>query len=369
MKIVPVVGSQVAAIDLGDEVLAFSGLKGRWDRIPRPKPAGEKLTIGVEDELVTLVSDGELLYTFSAATGRFSRPGDAKPISGEELLEKMFGQSSRRDPGQANLGLLSSSAPVDMMGGGETTRTPPVEIGKLEADYRQARSELFAGAEGSEPQLLAAARKAFDARQRLHLAQAAELEQRLLRIRNVIQSRESRREDWIQQWAKQAKQGDNEAASNSAKLGLGSGVRPAAKPNNKPNSAAIMDALAAFRTPSSPSEWSAIFKYVEVQQRALERDVESSPDESASEVLSALRRFSESLMSEFEATLVKADLRLRQARLQVEAAKSRLQQTTKLLERQLAPESELELANLAYERAVLDLQEAENTRAGLESAR
>ena len=72
-EIIPVVGSGVGAVRVGDSIAAFSGVKGCWDLIPLSKGSGAQPW--VDDDLVAIEDNGHL-YTFAAAKGRWTSPTD-----------------------------------------------------------------------------------------------------------------------------------------------------------------------------------------------------------------------------------------------------------------------------------------------------
>ena len=72
-SIVPVLGSDVAAVRIGDSIAAFSGVKGWWDVIPLSKGSSAQST--VSDDLVQIRDDSHF-YTFAAAKGRWTSQTD-----------------------------------------------------------------------------------------------------------------------------------------------------------------------------------------------------------------------------------------------------------------------------------------------------
>ena len=72
-RIIPVIGSVVAAVRFGDSIAAFSSVKGWWDMIPLSK--GSNAVPAVYSDLVSIEDNGHL-YTFAAAKGRWTSPTD-----------------------------------------------------------------------------------------------------------------------------------------------------------------------------------------------------------------------------------------------------------------------------------------------------
>ncbi len=72
-EVIPMVGSTVAAVRVGNSMAAYSSVKGWWD-VLRLSPGSSAHPI-MSSDLVT-VEDNEHLYTFSSAKGRWTSPTD-----------------------------------------------------------------------------------------------------------------------------------------------------------------------------------------------------------------------------------------------------------------------------------------------------
>ncbi|HSG70124.1 MAG TPA: hypothetical protein VLA12_06895, partial [Planctomycetaceae bacterium] len=74
-SLVPVVGTDVAAVRVGDAMAAYSGTTGTWDVLKLS--AGSK-ALAVVSTNVVQTTDNDYLYTFAAAKGRWTSPNDPR---------------------------------------------------------------------------------------------------------------------------------------------------------------------------------------------------------------------------------------------------------------------------------------------------
>lgn len=87
-SIVPVLGSHVAAVRIGDSIAAFSGVKGWWDVIPLSKGSSAQPAVFVD---LVQIEDKSHFYTFAAAKGRWTSPTDTELQSASAKLRLQNG--------------------------------------------------------------------------------------------------------------------------------------------------------------------------------------------------------------------------------------------------------------------------------------
>jgi hypothetical protein len=162
----PTVSFSVASLQVGKRVYAFSGQTGRWDVLRLA--VDQKPRVQVHLDMV-LVTDGQTIYTFADATGRWSSNAgpqtEALPERNPERLDRLtqtLQQLEERSLVVARQFRQWKSVKI----------VDRQQLSKMKAQVRKAVSD------------------AFEARQELQQAELDELRARLLRVQQLIETRE-----------------------------------------------------------------------------------------------------------------------------------------------------------------------------------
>ena len=165
-ELAPTVGDSVASLRIGQTVYAYSGPTGRWDILRLA--VDQKPRVQVHLDMV-LVTDGQTIYTFPGATGRWSSPDSPTPETSAEApperldhLAQRLQQLEERSLDLARLfRQLKSVKNVDQQ-----------QLSELKGQLRKTVSE------------------AFRVRQELQQAELEALRARLVRVQQLIETRE-----------------------------------------------------------------------------------------------------------------------------------------------------------------------------------
>jgi len=187
-QVVPIVGVNVAAVRVGNNVAAYSGATCTWDLLELSQPLkGQPV---VYNQLVS-ARTVDHIYTFAAALGKWTSPTD----------------TSLKVPLQLDLkpsGRAETAQQPDHHSGGHT-------IAQLEEAWEYAERKTIEVAQklqrtdGSEDELAPLQKElreavagAFSARRMLQTARMDEMQTKLSQIKTALQSREQRRDRIIE---------------------------------------------------------------------------------------------------------------------------------------------------------------------------
>jgi hypothetical protein len=192
-KLVPVVSTDVAAVRVGDTMAAYSGSTGTWDVLRLSENSKAEPTVYTTHVQTT---DNDYLYTFAAAKGKWTSPNDPEFQSSTGEFRTGVGVVSPVRPG---------SVPGGSMFGGmsEYSKYPNryrLPTPSLDAQAIQlARKFRGKGLDNNEARkaLTESVAKAFDQRQKHQKAEADRLAEKLKKIQEAIEKRESLREKII----------------------------------------------------------------------------------------------------------------------------------------------------------------------------
>ena len=296
--IVPIVGTNVAAVRIGDSIAAFSGSKGWWNVISLSKDSAAQPA--VSSDLVYIEDNGHI-YTFAAAKGRWTSPTDPElqsavaEIKGTpksmnlavgpftKWLDSLPRYKARGIRDQFSSGSGSATIYTDRQSTLEEAKLkvsellqsneitvdednaeppskdevrPDIEsrIARLRSELQLLDVSLRAGSEKIDPNspkkdeekqaLQTRVEQAFDARQELQRLEAQRMRLKLQTIEANLDAREKNREDIIQQRV-------NELLDSHGKL-TGQGAGDKTTPEANPGMPATETPIGLPGTPALP---------------------------------------------------------------------------------------------------------------------
>jgi hypothetical protein len=183
----PILGGKVGAVRVGDTVAAFSGTTGTWDVLRSRAQSKEAPRIEIASSDLVKVKVGVLLYTFAAASGKWTSPNDSdfgastasKPISAQPAVRGPLAPSFVPAPGIISNNPFRSpgSSPFDQ------------EAMQLARRYREnTQNDAVA-----RKTLTDAVTIAFDKRQAFQRSEAERMQAKLKKIQQAIASRDKLR--------------------------------------------------------------------------------------------------------------------------------------------------------------------------------
>ncbi|HUG18316.1 MAG TPA: hypothetical protein VMM56_05025 [Planctomycetaceae bacterium] len=184
----PTVGTDVAAVRVGDMMAAYSGTTGTWGVLKLSEGSKAIAIVGTN---VVQTTDNDYLYTFAASKGKWTSPNDPKfhPAKwsgyGNEYGSELGGVAPMSEYGSTRSGMISSDSKAKRFD--QTALNLARQFRGKSLDDPEARAQLSQ-----------AVANAFDQRQAHQKIEAKRLQEKLKLIQDAIERRESLRERIIQ---------------------------------------------------------------------------------------------------------------------------------------------------------------------------
>ncbi len=187
-QVAPIVGVNVAAVPVGSNMAAFSGVTCTWDLLKPSQPFTSQPEVGQD---LVIIRSADHVYTFAATLGKWMSPTDNSLNADSPTAAEV-------------LGTVAISEPIDHHNDGHSIAQLEEAWGHAERKTIEVAQRLQRG-EGSDDELeplqkelREAVESAFSARRMLQTARMDDMQTKLCQIKTALETRELRRDRIIE---------------------------------------------------------------------------------------------------------------------------------------------------------------------------